>query len=387
MSAAHTPWPVASLSFPADSSEQQRAVILATGAMNPIQTGHVSMLLSAAETLSLQGYVVAGSFLSPSGDKYVRGKMAGGRGGIILSKEMRFEVVRRLVAEAGDPTLLVSEWEATAGEAAGGGRGWLNFPEVCRSLKEAVEGTGAKVFYVCGKDHADRCGLWRGVGVEGVGVVVVQRAAGKISKKGNGDVFVAEAAAWVRPEAGYSSTRVWEAIRAKSHKAASRMLSPSVADFLLRPTTEQHSEYSEDYAKLGVLAPPASTPSSPRLALLLSRQASKLPTALSELQKRGRKVSHWAWWAWPTEKEGMSEPQPGTAVTRSTAGELLRLAPPVWREVLEKVCDLCEKNGDIDGVIPGIDVPRIGYFVQFWEAVPDKPTWFVEVLKKLKKCH
>ena len=309
---------------------------------------------------------------------------------IALSKEMRWEIARRISAESGDPNLLVSEWEAKAGEAAAGSRGWLDYPDVCKSLKGALEGTGAKVFYVCGKDHADRCGLWRGVGVEGVGVVVVPRASGRrTSSRAGGDVFVAEAAEG--GASGYSSTRVREAIRAKDHKATARMLSPSLANLLLRPTEEQYSEYSADYAKLGVSPPlasaPASAPSPPRLSLLISRQASKLPAALSELQRRGRKTSHWAWWAWPTEKEGMSEPQPGTAVTRSTAGELLLSAPQVWREVLEKVCELVEENSyEYGGVIPQIDVPRIGYFVAFWETVPDKPAWLVAVLKTLKKC-
>ena len=82
----------------------------------------------------------------------------------------------------------------------------------------------------------------------------------------------------------------------------------------------------------------------PRLRRLLQRMNRELPDALRDLERTGCKQGHWAWWAWPTEKEGFSEPHPPTAVTAATAPELLRSAPPVWREILEKVCELIEPS-------------------------------------------
>ena len=74
------------------------------------------------------------------------------------------------------------------------------------------------------------------------------------------------------------------------------------------------------------------------------------------------------------------------AVTRDTSADLLMYAPDVWRHVLEKVCSLVKNNGHkFSGIIPSIDVPRIGYFVTFWEGVEDKPEWMAQVCKTLKK--
>jgi hypothetical protein len=116
----------------------------------------------------------------------------------------------------------------------------------------------------------------------------------------------------------------------------------------------------------------------PRLQRLLERMDRELPGALKDLDREGSKKGHWAWWAWPTEREGDSEPHPPTAITTATAPELLRSAPPVWREILEKVCELIDGNGgSLKKVIPSIDWGRIEHFVKFFEALPDadKPEW------------
>ena len=127
----------------------------------------------------------------------------------------------------------------------------------------------------------------------------------------------------------------------------------------------------------------------PQLSVLISRMVEELPRALSELNRNGRKSSHWAWWAWPTEKEGYSEPPPRTAVSRSTAKELLRSAPKVWEQVLCKVAELIEANGgSMEQIIPSIDWGRIHYFVKFWEQQPDLPPWLeTRVLPILKQAN
>ena len=126
----------------------------------------------------------------------------------------------------------------------------------------------------------------------------------------------------------------------------------------------------------------------PRLACLLRRMDHNLPLALEELERTGRKSGHWAWWAWPTEKEGFSEPGTPTAVTEGTAPDLLRLAPQIWQQVLIKICTLIEDNGGcFDGVIPRIDWGRIAHFVAFFDKVPESPDWLSkQVLPTLKKA-
>jgi hypothetical protein len=89
------------------------------------------------------------------------------------------------------------------------------------------------------------------------------------------------------------------------------------------------------------------------------------------LERHQRKVGHWAWWVFPTEKEGFCEPPPKTAVTPSSALQLLQRAPPQWRQVLERLLALSETTeGGIRCVLPSIDHPRVRYFAAFWKRVP-----------------
>jgi hypothetical protein len=105
----------------------------------------------------------------------------------------------------------------------------------------------------------------------------------------------------------------------------------------------------------------------PYLRALLKRQARELPRIVDELEARGRKTSHWAWWAFPTDLCGASEPPPETKVSSpAMAAELLARGPVRdWRRVLELVCDLSEKRGEL--VCPSIDHGRVAFFVAFWE--------------------
>ena len=69
------------------------------------------------------------------------------------------------------------------------------------------------------------------------------------------------------------------------------------------------------------------------LEALLERQRLHCPLVLRELHMSRRKTSHWSWWVFPTEQQGMSEPTGHigpTAVSPRSASELLRRAPPSW---------------------------------------------------------
>mmetsp|Transcript_20835 Transcript_20835/g.24620 ORF Transcript_20835/g.24620 Transcript_20835/m.24620 type:complete len:166 (-) Transcript_20835:151-648(-) len=124
------------------------------------------------------------------------------------------------------------------------------------------------------------------------------------------------------------------------------------------------------------------------LETLIQRQSEYCPKILIELQEHKMKRTHWAWWVFPTEKPGISEPPPRTSVSKENAQELIRRAPPEWRQCLELITELAKKNDSgLHSVLPPIDLPRVGYFVKFWSSVPGSPDWLVVVLKDLKKTH
>ena len=122
-----------------------------------------------------------------------------------------------------------------------------------------------------------------------------------------------------------------------------------------------------------------------QLKVLLVRQAEHMPRALRELKQHGRKTSHWAWWAFPTEKEGFSEPEPKTAVTPASARVVLARAPGAWREVLEEVCRLTATHGS--EVLPSIDHGRVDFFCRFWPTVDGAPEWLHSVCETLAAAY
>ena len=120
---------------------------------------------------------------------------------------------------------------------------------------------------------------------------------------------------------------------------------------------------------------------------LVLKQQQQCPGILAELQQNGRKMSCWAWWVFPTEYPGASEPPPATAVSTATAGALLQQAPPAWRACLEEVGALvasAERAGrPSDAVLPHADHGRVQGFVKFWQSVDGAPAWLPPILKVL----
>jgi hypothetical protein len=120
------------------------------------------------------------------------------------------------------------------------------------------------------------------------------------------------------------------------------------------------------------------------LTQLLRRQHERCPEILLELEQYQRKVGHWAWWVFPTEIAGRSEPPPSTFVTADSAEDLLALAPREWREALETICALSEEHG-FSNVVPSIDHGRVEHFLLFWERLePPPPPWLRAVLGRLR---
>lgn len=118
--------------------------------------------------------------------------------------------------------------------------------------------------------------------------------------------------------------------------------------------------------------------------LLITRMTERLPLALEEMQ-HCNKTSHWAWWAFPTEKPGdKEEPKGPTYVTKGTAVKVIRQAPAVWQQTLERVC-ACEQKSS-KRVLPQEDHGRVQYFVRFWSDV-QTPPWLTSVIQQLKKKY
>jgi DNA-directed RNA polymerase subunit E'/Rpb7 len=123
-----------------------------------------------------------------------------------------------------------------------------------------------------------------------------------------------------------------------------------------------------------------------KIDILLQRQFEHCPKILEELKKNGRKTTHWAWWIFPTEKEGVSEPFPKTCVTKETAMDLIQRAPPQWKEVLEEIADLSDAHPKgIAGILPESDLDRVNYFITFWSTIQGTPSWLDDILPKLNR--
>lgn len=238
-----TDWPTSKLTPPADTSAQC-AVLLATGAMNPLHGGHVAMLHAAAERLRCDGIHIVGAYLSPSHDGYVQPK-ASSLHCVGLSAMLRVELARRAVAD--DSLVEVGSWEACCP-----GR-WPDFPVVCEACKTALRHAPGlrsvsrlRVYYVCGTDHASKCGLW--TGQRAYGVVVVPRA-GDAPRAESANTLVALPAPG--DAAGFSSTAVRAALSRGDCTALSRMLAPACAQLLLSPSEAERAAFARDFAALG----------------------------------------------------------------------------------------------------------------------------------------
>lgn len=136
----------------------------------------------------------------------------------------------------------------------------------------------------------------------------------------------------------------------------------------------------------GLSLSPGSTLTADEIVLhtLIEKQRECCPKVIAELQSSGRKISHWAWWVFPTEKAGLSEPDPKTYVTRETAMSLLNVAEMTqWKEALTLTTILIRDKG-IHNVLPSIDYGRVEFFFKFWNAVDAKPQWMIVALNCIK---
>ena len=144
-----------------------RAVLLTTGAMNPVHNGHLHMMeQSKAYIESELGYNVIGGYLSPSSDIYVKPKMMRNLKGdvpleaVYAPASHRIRLTQKAVESSS--WLSCSTWEADQPR-------FRDFDDVQRALDTYLHEHNIfltendKVFYVCGSDHFVKCGLQHGI--------------------------------------------------------------------------------------------------------------------------------------------------------------------------------------------------------------------------------
>jgi hypothetical protein len=87
----------------------------------------------------------------------------------------------------------------------------------------------------------------------------------------------------------------------------------------------------------------------------------------------------------PNNKAGDNDPLK-TYVTKVTAEILLKFAPEEWKLCLKKIIELAyEKDSKLDKVLYDVDIPRVNFFIKFWEKITNKPDWLSNVCVQLEE--
>jgi len=233
-----------------DSGDRRNmAVLVTTGALNPVHYSHVQIFDDAAKALGSEHNInVIGGYISPSHDLYVKGKL----GKQHIPSIHRLAMCRLAVRDSS--FIEVSPWECAQS-------GFIDYPGVRSALQVAAdkeiapfiqetfnptfeEGEGSKesdkkeslhipsltVFYLCGADHAIKCRLY---GVKSFGVVAVGRAGHSEELKSLIPTIVPALRKFYYVEGAttdISSTKIREQLVSK--KDLSKLTYPAVAEYL-----------------------------------------------------------------------------------------------------------------------------------------------------------
>eukprot|EP01125_Pyxidicula_operculata_P015549 TRINITY_DN5288_c0_g1_i1.p1 TRINITY_DN5288_c0_g1~~TRINITY_DN5288_c0_g1_i1.p1 ORF type:complete len:245 (+),score=26.18 TRINITY_DN5288_c0_g1_i1:28-762(+) len=141
--------------------KRRRVVLISTGAYAPIHNMHTQVFETAKRELEKDGkFVVVAGFISPTHKNYVDPKLKASGWSTILPKD-RLEMVK--LATSQSDWLSHSSWEINQSF-------FVDFPDVTHKLntliKEYVKNKFSleefkkmDVAYLCGADHAIKCGL------------------------------------------------------------------------------------------------------------------------------------------------------------------------------------------------------------------------------------
>lgn len=105
----------------------------------------------------------------------------------------------------------------------------------------------------------------------------------------------------------------------------------------------------------------------------MQAQRTSLPTILSKMQRAGperfEKTGHWAWYVWPTRKEGFSDPRCTAVVDLDDVRFVLASTETreAWEPILEGLVDALRVQ-KTKRFLPSIDHGRIDFFCKEWSA-------------------
>jgi nicotinic acid mononucleotide adenylyltransferase len=130
---------------------------LTTGSFNPVHKRHIDIMLLARKYIETRGFEVIRGYISPSHDSYLRAKTGGDKKQFVSSK-LRVDMCELAISEAGESSWLkTSSWESSQLH-------FFDYPQVVQSLSTSLSVTfthsPCHVFYVCGFDHAWKCGIF-----------------------------------------------------------------------------------------------------------------------------------------------------------------------------------------------------------------------------------
>lgn len=98
---------------------------------------------------------------------------------------------------------------------------------------------------------------------------------------------------------------------------------------------------------------------------LLSKQKLYFDDIIIELnQNNGKKINHWIWWVFPTEKQGASEPFPKTNILLNRQSEYIIYLARNEIEILQKWILII----NILKELPDIDRGRVKFFYEEWKT-------------------
>ncbi len=151
-----------------------KAVVVSTGALNPIHNGHLYELELACNKLKENGFEIIKVILSPSSDAYLKHK-----GNPYFKHDIRLQMCNVAIehfknVEGG----VFSRFESTDYEEKTKGKlcGHPDFDEVYDHFEKEYK--DCVVFYVCGSDHYEKCKST----LSGMNFVCVGRSGSKMKK-------------------------------------------------------------------------------------------------------------------------------------------------------------------------------------------------------------
>jgi len=250
------PWPADKvMTLMQDIGDNQPvAFLVATGSMDPVHLGHISMMWQAKARLERAGYRVAGSWLSICSDFQAKANSSR-RGLAPLSKEMRHHVAK--LAVLGDSLSSVASWQMEEETRS------VRYVEVMLALRKAMVERfpltlslhHVHVFLVCGEEVLSQRGQLQPIAQHPeLGAVIIPRDPDDIIMENvTSQIFEGEAAA-DQALPSISCEAVRRHLASRDIASFVKWMAPAAARFLSAPTRSERQRFASDFEVLGVPA-------------------------------------------------------------------------------------------------------------------------------------